>query len=225
MRKIALHRFLPLALLIATLLPAPGLLANERPAGSINDEIRADMADARREVRADLAVARAELETDNLELGQSLRFGRSDQSRDKDSPLPKAEITPRGDFLIDGEAVAIDARQRKELLAYRGQVIEIARAGIDIGERSAIAALDAVDQGLFRLMVGAMTGSLERRVDKTVRQTVEPGVRQICQRLPALFDSQQRLGDAVPEFQPYATLQPGDVDDCLDQVYQEFARR
>src|SRR5690606_40265258 len=113
---------LPLALLAATLLPAPALLANERPAGSINDEIRADMADARREVRADLAVARAELETDNLELGQNLRFGRSDQSGDDASPLPKAEITPRGDFLIDGEAVAIDARQRKELLAYRGQV-------------------------------------------------------------------------------------------------------
>ena len=139
--------------------------------------------------------------------------------------MPKAEITPRGDFLIEGEAVAIDARQRRELLAYRAHVIEIAKAGIDIGERSANAALDAVDQGLFRLMVGAMTGSLERRVERTVRQTVEPGVRQICRRLPELLDSQQRLGEAVPEFRPYATLQPGEVNDCLDQVREEFARR
>ena len=33
--------------------------------------------------------------------------------------LPKAEITPRGDFLVDGKAVAVDARQRQALLAYR----------------------------------------------------------------------------------------------------------
>ena len=213
------------ALLIATLLSGPALSADVPPAGSIDDQIRTDMDDARREVQADLAMARAELDTGNLEVGQNLRFGRSDKSHDKPDPLPKAEITPRGDFLIEGEAVAIDARQRRELLAYRAHVIEIAKAGIDIGERSANAALDAVDQGLFRLMVGAMTGSLERRVERTVRQTVEPGVRQICQRLPELLDSQQRLGEAVPEFRPYATLQPGEVNDCLDQVREEFARR
>src|SRR5690606_1174863 len=225
MAKLPLPRFLPQALLIATLLSAPALCADAPPAGSIDDEIRTDMDDARREVQADLAVARAELDTGNLEVGQDLRFGRSDRSHDTSDPLPKAEITPRGDFLIEGEAVAIDARQRRELLAYRSDVIEIAKAGIDIGERSANAALDAVDQGLFRLMVGAMTGSLERRVERTVRQTVEPGVRQICQRLPELLDSQQRLAEVVPGFRPYATLQPGEVDDCLDQAREEFARR
>jgi hypothetical protein len=40
-----------------------------------------------------------------------------------------------------------------------------------------------------------------------------------------LLDSQQRLAEAVAEFRPYATLQPGDVDDCLNQVREEFARR
>lgn len=224
MRNTPLQRYLPPALLIAALLSAPALSANERPAGSINDGIRADMADARREVQSDLAAARAELETGNLELGQNLRFGRSDQSHDTTDPLPKAEITPRGDFLIEGKAVAIDATQRRELLAHRGQIIEIAKAGIDIGERSANAALDAVDQGLFRLMFGAMTGSLERRLEKTIRQTVEPDVRQICQRLPEVFESQQRLGEAVPEFRPYATLRADDIDDCMQQVHQEFAR-
>src|SRR5690606_3773101 len=151
-------------------------------------------------------------------------FARSDKSHDKAERLPKAEITPAGDFLIEGEPLAIDARQRHELLAYRGLVIDIARAGIDIGEQSANAALDAVDQGLFRLMFGAMTGSLERRLEKTIRQTVEPGVRQICQRLPEVFDSQQRLGQAVPAFRPYATLRADDIDDCMQQVHQEFAR-
>lgn len=225
MRSTPFRRRLPPSLLIAALLLPPVVAAHERPAASINDEIRADMADARREVQADLALARARLDTDNLELGQSLRFGKQDGSGDEADALPKAEITPTGDFLIDGTAVVIDARQRRELLAYRGQVLDIARAGIDIGERSASVALDAVDQGLFGLMFGAMTGRLERRIEKTVRETVEPGVRQICQRLPEVFDSQQRLGDALPQFRPYATLQPDDIDDCMEQVHQEFAQR
>ncbi|MGY1409161.1 MULTISPECIES: hypothetical protein [unclassified Luteimonas] len=224
MHNIPLRRGLRPVLLAAALLLSPTVFANEPPPGSINDEIRADMADARREVQAELAVARAELDTGNLELGQNLRFGRSDRSSDKSDPLPKAEITLAGDFLIEGKTVAIDARQRRELLVYREQVIDIARAGIDIGERSANAALDAVDQGLFRLMFSAMTGSLERRMEKTIRQTVEPGVRQICQRLPDLYDSQQRLGDALPQFRPYATLRADDIDDCMQQVHQEFAR-
>lgn len=225
MRTIPLHRSLPASLLIAALLLSPVANADQRATPGINDGIRADMADARREVQADLALARARLDVDNLELGQNLRFGRTTPSSAKADALPKAEITPAGDFLIEGRSVEIGARQRSALLAYRAQVIDIARAGIDIGERSANVALDAVDQGLFRLMFGAMTGSLERRIEKTVRQTVEPGVRQICQRLPEVFDSQQRLGEALPQFRPYATLEPDDIDDCMEQVHREFAKR
>ena len=94
-------------------------------------------------------------------MGDSLHFGKSGKRRDKDGkPLPKAEITPDGDFLIEGVAVGIDPAQRRELLAYRGQVIDIAKAGIDIGERSAQAALDMVDRGLFSLMVGVACAAL-----------------------------------------------------------------
>ncbi len=209
------------ACLLAVLL-APAALAGESADGSISREISQEMSEARREVRRELAVARAELETENLDVGDSLRFGGSNHG---EQALPKAEITPRGDFLIDGEALAIDAAQRRELLAYRGRVIDIAMAGIDIGERSANAALDVVDQGLFGLMFSAMTGRLERRMDKAVRQAVEPGVRGICRRLPALLEAQQRLGEAVPEFRPYATMEARDLDRCMDEVHREFARR
>lgn len=210
-------------LLAATM--ATTAFAHEPPPGGVNAGIRADMDEARREVREELALARAELETGNLELGKSLHLGDRERSGDRTEALPKAEITPGGDFLIDGRAIALDAGQRDELLAYRGQVLDIARAGIELGERSANAAIDAVDQGLFRLMFGAMTGSLERRMEKTIRQTVEPGVRQICLSLPALFETQQRLAARVPEFRPYATLEASEVDDCLDQVTREFAQR
>ena len=214
-----------MTMFLASLLPLAVQTAN---AGDtrIDNEISADLADARSEVRTELAAARRELDTGNLQLGDSLRFGTSDaRASHADRTLPQAEITPQGDFLIEGRPVAIDRHQRQELLLYRGEVIAIAKAGIDIGERSAQAALDAVDRGLFSLMFGAMTGSLERRIEKTVRETVEPGVRQICLSLPALRDRQQRLSATLPAFRPYATLEADDVEDCENELRREFASR
>ena len=214
-----------MTMFLASLLPLAVQTAN---AGDtrIDKEISADLADARSEVRTELAAARRELDTGNLQLGDGLRFGTSDaRASHADRALPQAEITPQGDFLIEGRPVAIDRQQRQELLLYRGEVIAIAKAGIDIGERSAQAALDAVDRGLFSLMFGAITGSLERRIEKTVRETVEPGVRQICLSLPALRDRQQRLSATLPAFRPYATLEADDVEDCENEMRREFASR
>lgn len=210
-----------LPVLLASLLPLAAI-AHE---GDIAGEVSSDLAEARQEVHRELAAARAELETGNLEVGNGLNFGKSGKHRDRgDKPLPKAEITVAGDFLIEGKALEIDEHQRRELLAYRRQVIDIARAGIDIGERSAQLALDTVDRGIFSLMLGAMTGSLERNLEKTVKQSIEPGVMQLCQGLPSLLDSQQRLAASVPQFRPYATLQADDVDDCEDEIRREFAQ-
>lgn len=214
-----------MTMFLASLLPLAVQTAN---AGDtrIDNEISVDLADARSEVRNELAAARRELDTGNLQLGDSLRFGTSDaRASHADRALPQAEITPQGDFLIEGRPVAIDHHQRQELLLYRGEVIAIAKAGIDIGERSAQAALDAVDRGLFSLMFGAMTGSLERRIERTVRETVEPGVRQICRSLPALRDRQRRLSATLPAFRPYATLEADDVEDCENEMRREFASR
>ncbi len=224
MRHPYLRRALMSLLLVAALpLAAQAAVPKDR---GIDSEISADLAEARDEVRVELAKARRELDTGNLEVGDNLRFGKSGKRRhDRERALPKAEITPRGDFLIEGNAVAIDAQQRQELLFYRSQVIAIAKAGIDIGERSAQVALDAVDRGMFSLLFGAMTGSLERRIEKTVRQTVEPGVRQICRSLPALRDSQQRLSASLPQFRPYATLEADDAENCENDVRREFATR
>ena len=211
-----------LPLLLAGLLPLPAQSA-EPAKGPIQRELSAELAQARREVRAELATARAELETENLDVGNSLRLGKAGNGAGEE--LPKAEITPRGDFLIEGKAVAIDAGQREQLLAYRGHVIDIAKAGIDIGERSALLALDTVDRGLFSLIVGALTGSLEQKLEKTIKATVEPGVLQICRSLPSLLDSQQRLAASLPQFRPYPTLDADDMEDCENQVRHEFARR
>lgn len=208
------------ALALALLLPLGA------QAGTVRDEVRHDMADARSEVRTELAKARVELETENLEVGNGFHFGKDGKRKSaRDEKLPKAEITPRGDFLIAGKAVAINATQRQQLLGYRGLVIDIAKSGIDAGESAAMAALEITDTSLFGLIVGGMTGSLERRVERTVKEHVEPMVRQICRRLPDVLASQQQLSASLPQFRPYATLERDDVDDCEKDVRNEFAMR
>ena len=222
------NRIVALPLLLAGLLPLaahagassePGVAAELAEA---RNEVRRELAEARKEVRRELAQARTELEQGNLELGNSINFGKSGK-RTRTGALPKAEITPQGDFLIDGKAVAINAAQRSELLAYRGLVIDLAKAGIDLGERGAQIALEAVDRGLFSLVFAAMTGSLERNIERTVKEAIEPGLVQICSGLPALLASQQRLSASLPQFSPYATLEAEDVANCADDMRREFA--
>jgi hypothetical protein len=195
-------------------------------ASTAGSEVRQELAEARREVKADLSKARAELDTENLEVGNSFHFGKDGKRKpSRDSALPKAEITPSGDFLVGGRAVAIDAEQRRQLLSYRGLVIDIAKDGIEAGETAAMATIEAADVSMFSLVVGGLTGSLERRIERTVKQHIEPMVRQICQRLPEVLASQQQLSASLPEFRPYATLEHDDVDDCENDVNNEFAMR
>ncbi|MGY0632894.1 hypothetical protein [Luteimonas sp. A478] len=220
MRSIRTLRLTACAAALCLLLPAAQAASSEKD--SVRGEIRQEMAEALREVRAELAAARVELQTGNLDVDDSLRFGNND-ARDDGEPRLKAEITPHGDLLIDGAAVAIDSQQRKDLLTYRGQVINIALAGMEIGEQAALVAIDSVDRGLFRLMVSALSGSLERNIKKTVTGLVEPAVLQICDSLPALYGSQQRLAGSVPEFRPYATLDPDEISNCEADVRREFA--
>jgi hypothetical protein len=133
-------------------------------------------------------------------------------SNDDDS-APKAEITPQGDFLIAGKPVPLTPTQRKEMLAYRGQVIEIARAGIAIGRQGATLGINAASEAI----AGAFSGESEQQVRQRVEARTS-GIRQaaakICDRLPALRASQQKLATDVPAFKPYADLTPEKIDEC-----------
>lgn len=212
-------RYATLALCL--LLPLAAQAGDPSPAG-INAEIRQEMREAREEVRAELAEATRKLATENLRIDNSLRFSRHDG--EEAGELPRAEITPQGDFLIEGEAQEIDAEQRRQLLAYRGQVLDIATRGIDIGQRTAEATLAEIgDSSWVGLLFSAMTGRMERRIERMVRQQVEPAVLEICNELPAVRVAQQQLASSLPQFQPYATLGPDGVDDCAQVVRQEFA--
>ena len=192
-------------------------------AGTVRTEVAKDLDDARQEIRTEMAKARVELESENLAL-DGLHFGKENKDQaTKRGTVPKGEITPRGDLLIDGEAVAVDAVQRRQLLDYRAQVIGLARTGMDAGEQAAMLAIDATDVSLFRLIVGGLTGSLERRVEATVQREIQPMVLQICHRLPQLRDSQQALAASMPDFRPYATLDSDDVENCERDIRKDLA--
>ena len=215
-----MNKILAVALLASV--PFSAAHAHDTPAG-IGAEVRQELATARKEVRVELAKARRELETESLRVDNGLQFG--DSSRG-DKRLPRAEITPQGDFLIEDKRVAIDVTQRRQLLAYRARVLEVAKYGIEIGQRSADVALDAVGNGsVIGLVWGGLTGSLERRIERTIKLQIEPAVRGLCRQLPALRDSQQRLAADLPQFKPYATLEADDIDDCEADVRNEFAIR
>ena len=211
------------ALCLALLLP---MTAGATPGDlGISGEIRQELADARKEVRVEMAKARQELKTENLQLGDgNFNFGK-DHDRDSSGSRPKAEITPAGDLLVDGKAQPIDAAQRKQLLAYRGLVIDIALAGIEVGQKSADAALAAVGDSWLGILFNAMTGQLENRVERVVREQVAPMVKTICGRLPEVMATQQRLAASLPAFRPYADLEPGDIEDCEDSIQNDFASR
>lgn len=196
-------------------------MAAQATPSDIGDQIRQELAEARKEVRTELAKARQELQTENLRLDDSLRFGRNDG---KAEDLPRAEITPEGEFLLEGEPQEIDASQRRQLLAYRGRVIGIALAGIEIGEKSAEAALDVVEGSWLSLAFRALTGTLDRRIERMVHEHVGPAVVGICRQLPEVMEAQQELAASLPQFRPYATLEQRDIDDCEHDVRTEFAK-
>ena len=59
---------------------------------------------------------------------------------------PRAQITPQGDLLIEGKAVAVTPEQRALLLTYRQQIIDVAEAGMYIGVQGADLAGKAVSE-------------------------------------------------------------------------------
>jgi hypothetical protein len=110
--------------------------------------------------------------------------------------LGRAEITPAGDLLIDGRAVAITPEQRTLLLEYRGHVAGVAEAGVDIGMQGANLAAKAVGEAL-----------------------------KLCDRLPAMMASQQKLKASLPAFAPYATMTQDEIDDCRKDAMEHKGPR
>lgn len=154
--------------------------------------------------------AKRELATKDIDInGIHIGHGRHDE----DDSRPDAAITPQGDLVIAGKRVTATPEQHTLLLDYRQQVIGVAEAGMDIGEHGANLGTRAAKEAIW----GALTG----KSDKEIEARIEPQAEQIkiaamalCQRLPGLLASQQKLAAVMPEFRPYATMTQKDIDDC-----------
>lgn len=172
-----------------------------------------------RSVEKAMDKARARLATENISL---TTFNVSGNNRgivvttddDADDTRPKAEITPQGDLLIEGRKVDADAEQHALLMQYRKQVEGIASAGMDIGVQGADLGVKAATQALKGIFSGN-TGDVERRVEAEAEK-IRLSARKLCDQLPAMLETQTALAAAMPEFEPYATMDQDDIDDCYD---------
>ncbi len=182
------------------------------PAGHANTEQTSMIG---RHVAKAIDEARLELRTKNISIGDGFNISvNRHKIHRSDSDLPDAEITPQGDLLIEDKAVAVTPAQRQQLLAYRGQIIGIAEAGMAIGAKGADIAGVALNG-----VVGAIFGgkdsekAFEKRMEAQGEKIKAEAIK-LCTQLPALLDSQQALSASIPEFKPYARMTQSDIDDC-----------
>lgn len=138
-------------------------------------------------------------------------------NHDGSDTLPKAQITPQGDFVVGDKTVPVTVAQRKMLLDYRERLMAIATQGIAIGKQGAALGMRAAGD--------ALAGAFSGQSDTQIRQQMEArtsGIKQaaatLCDQLPALLTSQQQLAAALPAFKPYATMTAHDINDCHDNV-------
>ncbi len=166
-----------------------------------------------------LRKAREELENGNLSLNGGVhvsQHGKTVWSDEGGTRLPKAEITPKGDLLIEGKSTAIDAGQRATLLTYRRQVIDVAEAGMAIGVQGADLAGKAMSEGLANIFSVGDKDEFERRMDANGKK-IEAQARLLCDRLPPMLATQEKLAASLPAFKPYARMTREDIDDCMEE--------
>jgi hypothetical protein len=158
--------------------------------------------------------ARTKLEQGNIDIDGhvSIHSGNDHDVVEHHPDLPKAQITPQGDLLIEGRTVAVTPEQRKLLLVYRRQIIDVAEAGMSMGVQGADLAGKAVSEVLGSVFSGKGE-DFGKRMEAEGKKLEAQG-RQLCRQLEPMRATQQQLAAALPEFKPYATMTADDIDDC-----------
>ena len=149
--------------------------------------------------------AHQEIRTGNMSLGDI-------------SGKAEGEVTPQGDFLIDGKPVTVTTEQRQLLIKHRELLATIAISGVEIGMQGVNLAQKAVGESLKGIFNGD-TDQVEKKIEAEA-QKIEVSANLLCEQLPLLLESQQTLAESLPEFKPYATMTKADIDDCHGKVIE-----
>ncbi len=126
---------------------------------------------------------------------------------------PTAEITPTGEFLIGGKAVTLSAGQKALMLEYRQHMAKVASAGIGVGIEGADLAGKAMAEAISGVLSGD-TDNIEKKIEGQA-DGIKRSAQKLCELLPAMKASQDKLAAALPEFKPYATMEASDLKDCM----------
>ncbi len=145
------------------------------------------------------AEARIEIQNSNMSLGDA-------------EGKAKAEITPKGDLLINGKAIVVTPEQRQMLIQHRQLLATIAISGVEIGMKGVDLASEAIGETVKGIFSGD-TESIEKKVEAKAEK-IEDSARALCDQLPLLMASQEKLAASLPEFKPYATMTAEDTKDC-----------
>jgi hypothetical protein len=173
-------------------------------------------------VERELVKARAELESGDISLnGHDISINGRHYGRTEDDKRPEAKITPKGDLLVAGKAVAVTPAQRTLLLQYRQQIIGVAESGMAIGAKGADLAGDAIGQAVGAIF-GGDTDKMEQRVEAQADKLKEEA-KVLCRQLPPMMATQQQLAASLPEFRPYANMTQEDIDDCARDIDRKGA--
>jgi hypothetical protein len=164
-------------------------------------------------VGAAMDKARAEMETKNISIGDAFHLNINGRTiRSSDGKAPHAEITPQGDLLIEGKPVDVTPAQRELLLQYRGEIIDVASSGMEIGKQGVDIAGKAVGTAIASIFNGK-SDEAEREM-KAQGERIEAAAMKLCDQLQPMVKTQQELAASLPAFKPYANLEQSDIDDC-----------
>lgn len=138
-----------------------------------------------------LAEARRKLHEENLKLQH-------------DGIGAKAELTPQGDLLINGTAIAMTAEQREAALAYRKEVLAVAEAGMVIGQQGAALGGEAAALAIESLFKGGSNVDEAKARIEAEAEKIKSAAAALCANVEGLEAAQARFSELVPEFAPYA---------------------
>ena len=113
-----------------------------------------------------------------------------------------------------GQGLVDWASENQAVLIPLGTVAGVAAVGI-AAVTAAAKGIEAAKGAITSLLSGKSAefeARMEAEGDKMAAEAAK-----LCDHLPALLASQQALAAALPAFQPYATMDASDVDECRDR--------